>query len=68
MEALAEKELERNPIEFIRRESINVEGNDLFYSFSENLEDEEEQLQEESEEDLENEYHESETAVEKRFT
>jgi hypothetical protein len=37
LEDIAEKEIERNPIEFIKKEnqSVDKKGNDEFYSFDE---------------------------------
>ena len=62
LEDIAEKEIERNPIEFIRKEnqSIDKRGNDEFYSFDEDyvVDDEDE----------DNEYHNEEFAVGDRFT
>ena len=61
VETIAEKEIERNPIEFIRRESFQVGDNvvrEEFFSFKNNdydVEDEDE------------EYHNHEHAVEARF-
>ena len=65
VEQIAEKEIEKNPIEFIRKESFAVGANneDAFFSFEEN----EKKIMEEDEEDEDNEYHSSEHAVDKKY-
>lgn len=68
MENIALKEIEKNPIDFIRRESFQVGGNEEFYSFNGDEEEENDIIQnqmipeneesdEEDEEDSDNEYH-----------
>lgn len=69
LEEIAEKELELNPIEFIRKEALssNHRAGEEFYSFeSEKLIDI--IAQEDEEDELDNEYHEEEYAVGTRFT
>ncbi len=71
VEKIAEKEIEKNPIDFIKRESLLIGGNEEFYSFNGdddnqpipevNREDEDSPADEEDYED--NEYHEEEKAV-----
>lgn len=69
VENIALKEIEKNPIDFIRRESFQVGGNEEFYSFNgdddvENdiiqnaiPEDEESDEEDDEDEDFDNEYH-----------
>jgi len=79
VEKIAEKEIEKNPIDFIKRESFQVGGTEEFYSFvgdddiaiheGEKIdeEDDEDSLDDDEEEEeenyMDNEYHQEEKAV-----
>ena len=77
MEKIAEKEIEKNPIDFIKRESFQIGGTEEFYSFAgddmegeigqkieeEDDEDSPNDDEDEEEEYEDNEYHEEEKAV-----
>lgn len=80
VENIALKEIEKNPIDFIRRESFQVGGNEEFYSFNGDDEEENEIMknaaiheeeesdeEDDEDEDFDNEYHTSENAVGKRM-
>ena len=66
LEEIAEKEIERNPIEFIKKEAFLHRGNEEFYSFDyDNLIIDDIY---EVDDDGDNEYHEEENAVGARYT
>eukprot|EP00347_Sterkiella_histriomuscorum_P008454 403345039 len=66
LEEIAEKEIERNPIEFIKKEAFLHRGNEEFFSFDDDnliIDD-----IYEVDDDGDNEYHEEENAVGARYT
>jgi hypothetical protein len=68
LEEIAEKEIERNPIEFIKKEAFILRNNEEFFSF----EGENNNIYFKDiydvDEDGDNEYHEEENAVGARYT
>ena len=67
VEEIAEKEIERNPLEFMKKESQPWRvGNDEFFSLEDN--DHFADIVNQDEEDEENEYNDDEVAVEQRFS
>lgn len=67
LEEIAEKEIERNPFEFIKKENMSAKANEEFFSFDDDnilIES----AQEFDEDDGDNEYHEEEYAVGARYT